>query len=54
MSIKDQGKAQSSSASALGIDEEESSPVFVNKKGELCLSIRGKPGANETRVTGKL
>lgn len=47
---KVQNKSQA--ASALVDEEPTDTAVFVNKKGELCLSIRAKPGANETRLIG--
>lgn len=50
---KNQGRPQNAGASSLGDEEEsnESGAVFTNKKGQLCLSIRGKPGANQTQIT---
>ena len=41
-------------AAAASSPQDTNKAIFINKSGELCLTILAKPGAKETVITGNV
>ena len=43
---------EAAAASAVIVDNSDKA-IFLNKSGEICLSIQAKPGSKDTSIAGK-
>lgn len=43
---------EAAAAAANNVDNSEKA-IFLNKSGEICLSIQAKPGSKDTAIAGK-